>query len=389
MPQMTMVGTVLVLIPAALLLYAYFAYPAIMWGIARIRRLGLPAGDPAEWPEITITIPVYNEEQSVGATIESVLALDYPAERRHLLVVSDASTDRTDDIVRGFEARGVQLVRLPQRGGKTAAENAAGPMVRGTIVVNTDATIRIIPAALKALIRVFQDPAIGLASGRDVSVGDVNREGNQAESGYVGYEMWLRSQETAAGSIVGASGCFYAVRRELFDVMFPAALSRDFAAALIAAELGFRAVSVDAAVCLVPRTRSPRSEFRRKVRTMTRGLETLWFKRQAFWVGGPLFSFQLLSHKLIRWLVFLLAPLLPAGLLILAPSLAWARWTLLAGVLGLLLAGIAFLWPEGSRPPRAVVMAGFLVGSQVAGFLAWIKALRGELNPTWEPTRRP
>ena len=123
----------------------------------------------------------------------------------------------------------MELLRLSNRGGKTAAENAAATHVQGEIVVNTDATIRILPGALRELIAVFQDPSVGVASGRDVSTGGLRSAGNQGESGYVGYEMWIRSLETRIGTIIGASGCFFAIRRELYDGAFPEALSRDFA----------------------------------------------------------------------------------------------------------------------------------------------------------------
>src|ERR1043166_716904 len=139
---MRVLGAFLVLIPAALLLYAYLGYPAIMALAARFRNRGLPTGDPAEWPDITITLPVYNEERIIGPTIDSLLATDYPPERRHVLVVSDASTDRTDEIVGRYADRGVQLLRLPARSGKTAAENAASAQVHHSIIVNTDASTR-------------------------------------------------------------------------------------------------------------------------------------------------------------------------------------------------------------------------------------------------------
>ncbi len=387
---LTQAGIFLAVLPGLLFGYAYLVYPALLklWGALRPPPPRYP--DPPEWPEISIVVPAYNEAHAIRRTLDSLLALDYPADRRQILVVSDASSDGTDEVVREYADRGVELLRLAQRSGKTAAENAALPRLRGRIVVNTDATIRILPTSLKPLIRVFQDPGIGVASGRDVSVGDLSIEANQGESGYVGYEMWVRSLETRIGSIVGASGCFYAIRLQLHETLVPAALSRDFASALTACEQGFRAVSVDEAVCLVPRTASLQREFRRKVRTMARGLETLWFKRHLlnpFRYGR--FAWMLWSHKLVRWLVFLVAPVAAVAVAFLAVDYLAARV-----MLGLILAGtvlgiVALRAPEGRRLPRPVALCGFVLATHLAGFLAWTKALRGELNPIWEPTRRP
>jgi cellulose synthase/poly-beta-1,6-N-acetylglucosamine synthase-like glycosyltransferase len=386
---MKLAGLLLVLVPLALTGYAYFGYPAIIWLVAKRRRRGLPVHDPDSWPSVTITLPVYNEEKAVAATLDSLLALDYPPERLRILVVSDASTDRTDEIVRGYADLGVSLLRLPQRMGKTAAENAAASVVTDPIVVNTDATVRILPHALKSLVRTFQDPQIGLASGRDVSMGDQQVESNRDESAYVDYEMQIRSLETRAGSIVGASGCLYAVRNGLIDPAFPEALSRDFGAALAVAEQGFRAVSVDDAICMVPRTRSLRSEFRRKVRTMTRGLNTLWYQRKMLGPRQRLFAFSLWSHKVSRWAMLLLFPLIPLGLvLLLNPG---PQLVLLLAAAAVLLAGAGLLgifWPGTSKPPRPLAVLGYLLIVVLAGWASWIQFFRGERQAAWEPTRR-
>ncbi len=385
---MNVLIAVLILIPAALFGYTYIGYPLLLRLLTVGRGSRLPATDPDPWPVVSISLPAYNEEASIGRTIESLLALDYPPDRRQIVVVSDASTDRTDEIVRSYADRGVELVRMPERGGKTAAENTAAAMLRGDIVVNTDATIRILPGALKPLVRAFQDPTIGVASGRDMSVGDVTSDANSGESGYVGYEMYVRDLETQFGSIIGASGCFYAIRRELHQALFPEALSRDFASALISREHGLRAVSVQDAVCLVPRAPSLQVEFRRKVRTMARGLDTLWYKRHLlnpFRFGR--FAWMLASHKLARWLVFLTLPLALLGLFIWSLESLAGKVALGLAALGAL-AGVAGVrWPT-SPPPRLLGLAGFILASHVAGFLAWLKALRGERNPIWEPTRR-
>lgn len=384
---MTTFALILIAVPVILGGYAYLGYPALL---ALLPRRHEPASaDPEEWPDVTISLPVHNEERVIGATIESLLALDYPPERRHIVVLSDCSSDRTDEIAASYADRGVRLVRLPERRGKTAAENEAAHHVHGNFVVNTDATTRIDPAGLKALMREFQNPAVGVASGRDVSVSADGTAASSGESGYVGYEMWVRDLETRFGGIVGASGCFFAIRRSLFLHLVPEALSRDFASPLLAREHGFRAVSVPSALCYVPRARSLQVEFRRKTRTMARGLETLWFKRHLLNpVRYGAFGFMLISHKLVRWLAFLTAPLAILGLALLAPAsgLAAAGLTVAAvvGLLGL----VALRWPEGRRPPRVVALAGFLVGTSVAALLAWAKAMRGERNPIWEPTRR-
>jgi cellulose synthase/poly-beta-1,6-N-acetylglucosamine synthase-like glycosyltransferase len=385
----TAAGLVLLAIPIALFAYAYLGYPLLLRLIAARRPPPPPMADPAEWPSISISLPAYNEEHAIAATLEALLRIDYPADRRQILVISDASTDRTDDIVREFAPHGVELLRLPARAGKTAAENAAAPLLRGDIVVNTDATIRIPPPSIKHLVRAFQDPTIGVASGRDVSVGAGEAEANRGESGYVGYEMWLRSLETRVGSIVGASGCFYAVRRPLVNFLFPEALSRDFAAPLQARQRGYRTVSVDEAVCLVPRTTALGSEFRRKIRTMARGLETLWYQRALM---NPLrygvFAWMLFSHKLTRWLVHLTLPLALVGLALLAPESSVAGALLAIAAVVLVVGIFALSSPADRRLPVPVAFAGYVVAVNVAALAAWAKALRGERNPVWEPTRR-
>src|SRR5260370_35671777 len=206
----------------------------------------------------------------MARTLDGIVALGYPAERSQILVVSDASSDRTDEIVSRFADRGVELLRLPQREGKTAAENAARPHLTGEIIVSTDASVRIHPAAVTHLVAAFGDQSVGLASGRDVSVANLDTPANAGEQAYVGYEMWVRDLETTEHGIVGASGCLYAIRPGLHMGHVPDALSRDFAAALTTRQHGLRAVSVPDAICFVPRSASLRQEYRRKVRTITR-----------------------------------------------------------------------------------------------------------------------
>ena len=382
-------AVVIAVAPVVMAIYAYAAYPAIVWLIVRIRpRAGLPPRS-RDWPAVTITVPVYNAVATIGNTLERLLSVDYPSDRLQFVVMSDASNDGTDDLVRTFAKRGVELVRAPVRRGKTAAENAAVGVARGDIIVNVDATVVIPRGSLKQLICAFDDPTVGVASGRDVSVGRGDSQDAGPESGYTGYEMRLRALETRAGSIVGASGCFYGIRRSIRGSPLPAGLSWDFASTLVAREQGYRSVSVPGAVCLVPRTVEIKSELRRKARTMARGLGTLFHFRalmNPFKYGG--FALMLISHKLFRWLPYLMVPAALGALGVLA-----TRSALAAGLLAIttfsVLIGAASITYASSIRFKPLVFAGFVVAVISAGFLAWVDVLRGARMATWDPTPRP
>lgn len=378
-------------VPVFLIAYTYLGYPALLTILSRLFQQSEPedAAVP-EWPMISITVPVYNEEHQIRATLESLLRLDYPEGKRQILVVSDASSDRTDDIVREYADKGVELLRLARRGGKGAAEAAAAALLRGEIVVNTDASIRISPRALKPLIAAMNDPSVGLASGRDISVARLSADPNVGEAGYVGYEMWIRRLETNLWGIVGASGCFYAIRAHLHRDPLPDSLSRDFASALIAREHGYRAVSVDEATCLVPRTTSLHREYRRKVRTITRGMETLLYKRHLLNpVQHGLFAWMLFSHKVCRWLAPWAAFPAVLGLGLLSATQTWAALALALLLGGCVLAGLGWLLvEERDALPRLLALPTFLAAGNLAAMQAAVCALRGDVNAVWEPTRR-
>jgi len=385
---MTSLALVLIALPLAIGIYAYIGYPAILWLLQQFRKERTPHA-PEVWPRISITVPAYNEEGQIRGTIESLLRIDYPEDRRQILVVSDASTDRTDEIVAEYASQGVQLLRVEERRGKGAAENAAAAHLTGEIVINTDASVRIAPDAVRPLIAQFSDPEVGLASGRDISVAAPDAAENVGESGYVGYEMWIRRLETRLDGIVGASGCFYAIRTHLHRKPLPEHVSRDFAAAIVAREHGYRAVSVDEATCLVPRTGSLRSEYRRKVRTMTRGMETLWFKRALLSPARyGVFAWMLFSHKVCRWVLPWAAPLGLVGLALLAPHYSLAAVMLL---LSLVVAGLGvtgILLSSRAELPRFLSIPAFALASNAAAIHAGVRALQGKGNPLWEPTRR-
>ena len=219
--------------------------------------------------------------------------------------------------------------------------------------------------------------------------------------------MWIRDLETAADGIIGSSGCLYAIRAPLHRRSLPGHLSRDFSSALWARLNGVRAVSVRDAICFVPRAATMRIEFRRKIRTMSRGIQTLFYHGQLldpFRYG--LFAWFLWSHKLVRWLVPVSLATGAVALLALAirtPDAAFgttsfttanevvvhlARIGFAGFVAGLGLAALGWWWPRDRSAPRLAAMAAYFVSGTVAGLVAWKRALMGEGAPVWEPTPR-
>ncbi|HSM37293.1 MAG TPA: glycosyltransferase [Longimicrobiales bacterium] len=372
---------------ALLLVYAFAGYPALLGVVARFRGRAVPSATPPEPPSVTVAVPVYNEERQVAGLLESLSALEYPRDRLRILVVSDGSTDGTNELVRAHADDRVRLLELPHRVGKTAAEAAGARQIDSELVLNTDASVRLDPRALTALVAAFADPDVGVASGRDVSVGEAEG-GNEGERGYVGYEMRIRELETRVGGIVGASGSCYAIRTSLHRLPLDEGLSRDFAAALRAREHGLRAVAVDDALCLVPRASSLRREYRRKVRTMVRGMRTLAdFRALLNPFRHGLFAWMLWSHKVARWLLpWAGLAALVALTVIAAAGAAWARVLLgLAGAVGL---ATMLAWVLDGRVPRIIGVPAWVVLGNLAAVHAALKAFGGGQSAIWEPTRR-
>jgi len=380
---------------AVLALYTFVLYPALLAVRARTRSkppFAIPQGkvNPATLPRISIIVTAYNEAHQVESLLESLVALEYPAELRQILVISDGSTDGTEDIVRDWEDRGVELLQVEPRSGKTGAENASRAHLTGDIVVSTDASVRIHPNALIPLVRPFHDPRVGVTSGKDVSVTRHDRNANFGEARYVSYEMWVRDLETRAGGIVGASGSLYAVRARLYCRWLEPKLSRDFASVLQARLGGQVGISVPGALCYVPRTRRIGAEYTRKVRTIAGGMATLWALRA---VMNPLrhpgFAWRLFSHKVARWLMPVAVLLILGGLGVEAVNHLWARVVLLL-IVGGIAAGMAEIFAAGSKAglPRALSIPFFFIFSNVAIVHGFFRALAGRSEETWEPTRR-
>lgn len=362
-------------------LYSYFLYPLLLLVLRLLVRRTVAAGDIL--PRISLIIAVYNEEQKIREKLANTLAIDYPPEKLEIIVTSDASTDRTEDIVK--ENAGIILCRSEARLGKEHAQRNAIQRATGEILVFTDAGTLLDKDAIRILARNFADPSVGAVSSTDKMITDGKVGG---ENSYVRYEMLLRRLESETGGLVGLSGSFFAARKTVCEG-WPEDLASDFNTVFLSLKKGMVAVADDRVIGYYKDIKKGQSEYTRKVRTLIRGITVFMRTLDALNVFKyGLFSWKLFSHKLMRWLVpgFLIA-LLGVSLAGAADGDPWCQALLAAQAAFYFLALLAWLVPASQRflPVKIVY---FFINVNFAVLLAWIRYLRGERLTTWNPSKR-
>ena len=371
-------------ISIAVVVYTYAVYPIVLWLLGALRPRNVVKKEIV--PTVSIVIAARNEADKIRVKLEDTLALRYPADRLQILVASDASDDGTDDIVKTFAGRGIELVRAPQRKGKEHVQSLAVAAATGEVVVFTDSATILEPDSLRSLVQNFADPTIGAVSTEDNLV-DAN--GNPTGEGlYVKYEMWVRRLESRFHSLVGLSGSCFAIRRPLCTP-WPANLASDFRAALQTARSGYRSIADASACARFVAVTSSHAEMRRKIRTFLRGITVLMANVDLL---NPSrfgrFAFQLFSHKLLRFLapLFLVAALVAS----VAGALAGDRPLLVLGALqaAFYLAGYVSSLVPRLQEQRLIRVAHFFTMVQCAMLVAWVKYALGQQQVTWEPSRR-
>ncbi len=311
------------------LAYVYVGYPLLLFVVSRV--WSRPVRKAPSTPSVTLIIAAYNEEAAIAAKLENSLALDYPPDRLEIMVASDGSTDGTNAIVERFVARHgerVRLLALP-RAGKTSGQNRAAAAARGEILVFSDATTMYDRDALAAMVANFADPSVGSVGGdvRYVVAGEETRDPEVAGKGrqlYWNYEAAIRRWESRIYSVIGATGCIYSLRRDLYVPLDPAAIS-DFVQPAKALLRGFRSVVEDEAGAYeIAESKQLGDELQRRARVVLRGLRGVGYMPQILNpLRHPWLCFELISHRLMRWAVpfFLIAAFVSNALLIGTPGL--------------------------------------------------------------------
>jgi biofilm PGA synthesis N-glycosyltransferase PgaC len=296
--------------------YVYVGYPLLLMLWRRVAQR--PVHKRYREPSVSLIVAMHNERKNARRKIENCFELDYPADKLQVIVSLDAPTDGTDDVVREYVSRGVNVVCSPVRRGKSAALNSGVAMATGDILLFADARQRFDKSAIRELVANFADEAVGSVSGELFVLDEEGKEASDAVGAYWRYEKKLRAMESEIHSVPGASGAIYAIRRELFVPLDPDTILDDVVIPMRIVLGGKRSIFEPAARAYDLASQNPELEYERKTRTLTGNYQLFAHMPELLvpW-RNPIFV-QLISHKLGRLLVpYCLAALLISNLFLL------------------------------------------------------------------------
>lgn len=363
-----------------LIVWAHAGYPLAAAAAARIKRYA-PGRDPELLPEAALVVAAHDEEAVLEERLRNALELDYPRDRLEIVVASDGSTDGTVAVAERFAGEGIRVLDLP-RGGKVTAQNAAVAETRAEVLAFSDANALWAPNALRLLVRNLADADVGYVCGQvrfEIPEGGDTREGL-----YWRFELWLREQEAACGSITAGNGAVYAVRRSAYLEVGPEH-SHDLGLPFRLRRTGLRSVYEPEAVAVEQGLPATQDEWGRKTRMLSR----------AWWEvlhGGlldprgqpPLYYGALLSHRVLRYAAGPLHLVVLGASIALAPRDPAAR-ALLGGQLAFL--GLALAGSRGVRIPLAAA-AWYYALVSAASVAGLARAVSRGPHVTWAPIGR-
>ncbi|MDP8246958.1 MAG: glycosyltransferase family 2 protein [Candidatus Tritonobacter lacicola] len=355
-----------------LLGYTFFGYPLLLTVLSRL--FPRPVRRGGSLPRVTVIIPAYNEAEIIGRKLRNTLALDYPRDRLEIVVASDGSADGTVLKARRFEGAGVRVVAFGKRRGKIALFNDVLPSAKGEVILFTDASGMIEPQALRRMVENFDDPDVGGVCGIYMFGFDDRTPRGRGERSYWNYEFRVKEAASRLGTILGATGALYAIRKELYVSLSPGLINDDFLIPAAVAARGFRVVLDKRAV--VVDSDADFGSFARRVRVAAGNWQQIFAMRRLFSPRYSLVFWQFLSHKVFRALLpffALIAVVIP--FIGQASFYSFFRIALLAF---LCLAVLGGLLGRKRVLPRFAVMPYYICSGLLAGLVGSVKfALAG------------
>lgn len=368
-----------------LIVYVYVGYPALIVLLSIFVKNKVKRTDGE--PFVTFLITAYNEEKSIREKLVDTLALDYPKDRLQIIVASDGSTDQTDEIVKGFSDFGVYLCRVEGRVGKTETQNQAVRKASGEIIVFSDATTKYRKDALRKIVRNYADPSVGAVSGRYQYRNPTGGAVGAGTKLFWNYENFIKRKQTEIKTITGCCGCIYSVRRDLYEPL-PRDIISDLVEPLKILEKGCRIAFEPEAVAEEITEEKAEEEYSMRVRVITRGMNGLAYVKDLLNPFRHGFvSFQLISHKILRWMIpFFLAVAFISNLQLL--ETAFYRLAMGIQVSFYLLAVVGWLLDRRGKKSKVSSFPLYFCVVNLAAVHGTVNFVRGRRMATWETLRK-
>ena len=367
--------------------YVYFGYPALLWTLTR-GKSPITHFREDNFPTVALIVSCYNEADVIREKLKNALELDYPNELLRIIVVSDGSDDGTDELVREFTDTRITLIRQEGRLGKTMGLNLAMEQVTEEVTVFSDANAMYAPDAISKLVRNLADPSVGYVVGAALYTDGSSGASAQNENLYWRYELAIKIMESRLHSVVGGDGAIYAIRTELWEPLQQQDIN-DFVNPLQIVAKGYRGVFDAGAKCFEETAGDFDREVARKERIVNRSIRGLMrVKATMNPLRSGVFSWQVISHKLLRWLIplFLAIGVFGSAILALRGYGLFQLITLGAFTL-LLLAWAGYRAEDKNRLPMWLSFPYYFVMVNLYSLKGIIKALRGETHVTWSSAR--
>ena len=375
-----------------IIFYTYLGYGLAIYILSKLKKRSRPVSHvpDKDLPGVTILIAAYNEEQCIEDKITNTLNLDYPKDKLSIFFVTDGSTDNTPDIVKKFHA--VKLFHDFQRRGKIHAVNRVMKYVATPIVVFSDANTLLNTAAIRNLVRHYQDERVGGVAGEKRIY--KNSEDNASGSGegfYWKYESLLKKKDAEVCSIVGAAGELFSIRTELYEAPAENIIIEDFVVSMTICAKGFRFMYEPEAFALETASASVGEEWKRKVRICAGGFQAMVRLKHLlnpFRYG--IMSFQYFSHRVLRWtLAPLFLPIVFLSNLWLAAIGPGYYALLLAGQTGFyLLAFLGYQLRERKISAKSFFAPYYFLLMNLAVYAGFMRFIRGTQSAVWEKSQR-
>jgi poly-beta-1,6-N-acetyl-D-glucosamine synthase len=367
-----------------LMLYTFIGYPILLWGWARFSQ-PQPEVEEQTIPDISLIIAAYNEAAVLPSKLDNCRSLDYPAESMDVLIGSDGSTDETAAIA---HRAGAQVMEFKERRGKAAVLNALVAAAEGDILVFSDANTMYRPEALRRLIRPLADPAVGGVCGcLELTAPDGSIAGH-GEQLYWRYENHLKEWEGAVGTLVGATGGIYAIRRELFRPLpEDAGIPDDLLTPLHVAAAGYRVAYAPDAIGVEPMPADTNAELARKTRIGAQDFQVLPDLMVYVHPKYGFLALALLSHKIFRWLMPL-AMIDLLGLSFILRHNPMYEWVWLAQVAFYGLAFVGMIGTQLGVTNSILTAPAYFVLMHAALLKGFFSAWRRKPSPYWNTIRK-